>query len=87
MAPYVQPGPAYREERTPGAPPSASTNRPVSSAIAGSPVASTAATALSAAFSSSVSPVSSTSQPGRISVTGTSSTPVPARSGAISSTL
>src|SRR5688500_17702273 len=51
------------------------------------PVARTAARALSEAFSSSVSPVSSTSQSSARPVTGTSSTPVPARRGEISSTL
>src|SRR6516164_9225253 len=43
----------------PGAPPSARTTRPESSAIAGSPLAPAAAFAFSAAFASKLSPVSS----------------------------
>src|SRR5271167_592606 len=43
----------------PGAPPSAGTTRPESSAIAGSPLASAAALAFDAAFASKLSPVSS----------------------------
>ena len=56
-----RPGPPYRAEYTPGAPSSASTHRPESSAMAGIPVASITAFALSRELSSKVSPVSSTS--------------------------
>src|SRR5205823_395736 len=49
------------DEYTPGAPSSASTSRPVSSANAGRPVARHSASAFSRAFSNKVEPVSSTS--------------------------
>src|SRR5690606_22322776 len=52
-------GPAKRAECTPGRPPSASTARPESSAIAGSPVARAACRALINAFSANVSAGSS----------------------------
>jgi len=53
------PSPAYRADRTPGAPPSASTSRPESSAIAGRPLNAAACRAFKSALSSKVSPVSS----------------------------
>ena len=54
-------GPAYRAERTPGAPPKASTSRPESSAMAGKPSAFAVKEAFLKALSSKVSPSSSTS--------------------------
>src|SRR6478609_6093611 len=53
--------PAQRAEKMPGAPPSTSTQRPLSSATAGWPVARARAWALRSAFSAKVTPVSLTS--------------------------
>ena len=54
----VASSPAYRRVRTPGAPSSASTSMPESSARVGSPVTAIPARALIAAFASNVSPSS-----------------------------
>ncbi len=55
LSPSEHPSPAQRPERTPGAPLSAATCNPVSSATAARPVASQIATAFSRALPSSVS--------------------------------
>src|SRR4051794_3698496 len=52
-------GPAQRAESTPGAPPNAATQKPESSASAGSPVAAQAATAFSRALPAKSGSVSS----------------------------
>ena len=67
-------GPAQRAEWMPGAPPSASTTSPESSANAGSRTAMAAATALMRAFSPKLAPVSSGS-PRPSSAAATASTP------------
>ena len=76
--------PAYRAVRTPGRPPSASTNSPVSSATAGSPAAAQIAAAFSRALPIRSGASSSTS--GTSTGRGTSST-TPRSSAAISTTL
>ena len=55
--------PAQYAEKTPGAPPSTSTQMPESSASAGSPVWAAAARALMSAFSAKVTPSSTGSGP------------------------
>ncbi|CAB4688915.1 unannotated protein [freshwater metagenome] len=77
--------PAYRADRTPGAPFRASTSRPVSSASEAAPVAFAIASALRRAFPSSVSAFSSTS--GTVAGRGSRTTPHEARISSISLTL
>src|SRR6266511_843356 len=77
----VAPGPAERAECTPGAPPSASTSRPESSATAANPDQAAYARALRRALSRKVAPVSSTSGGAAVptSFNPTSSTGTPSR--------